>query len=231
MENAQLARKRRILALVSGAVLLVVMLLITWGMCGWLNSFSRESLRQYIRSFGSVSWIIFLALQILQVFVALIPGEVLESVAGFAFGPWVGTLLCYVGIAIASVLVFALTRKFGIKLVEVFVSREKINQLSFLNTEKKRDLLIFLVFFIPGTPKDLLTYFAGLTKIKLGTFLLISLVARIPSVITSTFGGHLLGEKNYIWAAVVYAITGFISILGMICYKLWIGHKNAKDSQ
>ena len=218
-------KKKKLLAGISVSVVVVLFLLITWFICRWLTSFSQEGLRDYIRSFGSAGWIVFLVLQILQVFIALIPGELLETVAGFAFGPIAGTLLCYAGIAIASSLVFMLTRKFGVKLVEIFVSIEKINQMRFLNTEKKRDLLIFLAFFIPGTPKDLLTYFVGLTEIRLGTFLALSLIARIPSVITSTFGGHLLGEGEYILAIVVYAVTGILSFLGMMGYNAWIKHK------
>lgn len=226
MDDTHYNRKRKLLAGISIAVVVVLFLLVTWFLWRWLASFSQESLRDYIRSFGAAGWLVFLVLQVLQVFIALIPGELLESAAGFVFGPIVGTLLCYAGIVIASSLVFVLTRKFGIKLVEVFVSREKINQLRFLNTEKKRDLLIFLAFFIPGTPKDLLTYFVGLTEIKLGTFLAISLVARIPSVVTSTFGGHLLGEGDYISAIIVYAATAIVSILGMVGYNIWMKHKN-----
>lgn len=225
MDNTHYNRKRKLLAGISIAVVVTLFLLVTWFICRWLASFSEEGLRDYIRSFGSAGWIVFLLLQILQVFIALIPGELLESVAGFAFGPLVGTLLCYGGIAIASTLVFLLTRKYGVRLVEVFTSREKINQLRFLNTDRKRDLLIFLAFFIPGTPKDLLTYFVGLTEIKLGTFLALSLIARIPSVVTSTFGGHLLGEGKYVLAIVIYAITGVISLLGMVCYNKWLKNK------
>ena len=227
MDDKHYNRKRKLLAGISAAVVVILLLLVTLILWRWLASFSQEGLRDYIRSFGAAGWLVFLALQILQVFIALIPGELLESAAGFVFGPIVGTLLCYAGIVIASSLVFALTRKFGIKLVEVFVSREKINQLRFLNTEKKRDLLIFLAFFIPGTPKDLLTYFVGLTEIKFRTFLAISLVARIPSVVTSTFGGHLLGVGDYISAIIVYAATAIVSILGMVGYNIWMKHKNA----
>ena len=227
MDDKHYNRKRKLLAGISAAVVVILLLLVTLILWRWLASFSQEGLRDYIRSFGAAGWLVFLVLQILQVFIALIPGELLESAAGFVFGPIVGTLLCYAGIVIASSLVFALTRKFGIKLVEVFVSREKINQLRFLNTEKKRDLLIFLAFFIPGTPKDLLTYFVGLTEIKLRTFLAISLVARIPSVVTSTFGGHLLGVGDYISAIIVYAATAIVSILGMVGYNIWMKHKNA----
>ena len=227
MDEKHYNRKRKLLAGISAAVVVILLLLVTLILWRWLASFSQEGLRDYIRSFGAAGWLVFLVLQILQVFIALIPGELLESAAGFVFGPIVGTLLCYAGIVIASSLVFVLTRKFGIKLVEVFVSREKINQLRFLNTEKKRDLLIFLAFFIPGTPKDLLTYFVGLTEIKFHTFLAISLVARIPSVVTSTFGGHLLGEGDYISAIIVYAATAIVSILGMVGYNIWMKHKNA----
>lgn len=111
------------------------------------------------------------------------------------------------------------------KLVEIFVSRERINTLRFLNTERKRDTFIFLLFFIPGTPKDLFTYFVGLTEIKLSTFLTISMVARIPSILSSTFGGHLLGEKQYLGAILLYGITGGVSIIGLFIYNSIIRKK------
>lgn len=227
MNDMQYNRGRKWFVGISAALVIVFVLLLTWFVWKWLASFSQEGLREYIRSFGAAGWLVFLVLQILQVFIALIPGELLESAAGFVFGPVFGTVLCYAGIAIASVLVFLLTRKFGIKLVEVFVSRERINALRFLNSAKKRNLVIFLAFFIPGTPKDILTYFAGLTEIKLGAFLAISLIARIPSVVTSTFGGHLIGEKDYVSAVVVYAITGVISLLGMLGYNRWMKRREA----
>ena len=219
------ARRRKWLAGISLAVVLLLMVALTLFVSHWLRSFSQEDFREYIRSFGAASWLVMLGLQILQVFIALIPGEFVESAAGFVLGPWVGTAVCYLGICLASTLIFTLTRRYGVKWVEVFVSREKINELRFLNTEQKRNTLIFLLFFIPGTPKDLLTYFVGLTDIKLTTFLLLSLVARIPSVITSTFGGHLLGQERYIGAVVLYAITGLLSLLGMLGYNGYLKKK------
>ena len=229
MDNA--AEKRR--KWLSGISLTVVALLalgLTVFVWRWLASFSQEDFRDYIQSFGVLGWLVLLGIQVLQVFIALIPGELVESAAGFAFGPLTGTLICYLGIAIATVSVFLLTRKIGIKLVEVFVSREKINQLRFLNTEAKRNTLFFLLFFIPGTPKDLFTYFAGLTDIKLGTFLAISLVARIPSVLSSTFGGHMLGEGKYTGAILLYGITGLVSVLGMLLYRQILRKKNGTSA-
>ena len=212
-------RRRKLLAGISLAVVALLVVLLTLFISGWLRSFSKDDFREYIRSFGALGPLVLLGLQILQVFIALIPGEIVETAAGYVLGPWLGTAVCYLGIAVASSLIFTLTRRYGVKLVEVFVSREKINELRFLNTAQKRNMLIFLIFFIPGTPKDLLTYFVGLTDIRLRTFLLLSMVARVPSVISSTFGGHLLGEEKYWGAVILYGITGLLSILGMVVYN------------
>ena len=229
MNHTPYDRRRKLLAGISVTVVIALMLFATWLIGRWLTSFSQEGLRDYILSFGGASRGVFLGLQILQVFIALIPGEIIESVAGFLYGPIWGTLLCYMGLAVASSMVFFLTRRFGIKLVEVFVSREKINSLRFLNTEKKRNTLIFLIFFIPGTPKDLVTYFIGLTDIKFGTFLALSLVARFPSIISSTLGGHFLGVKNYTPAILVYGLTAILGFLGMILYNKWSKKKEASS--
>lgn len=219
MENQTYERRRKWLSGISLAVVAVLAILATVLIGRWLGSFSDDSFRDYIRSFGPAGWLVLLGLQFLQVFIALIPGELLETGAGYAFGPLWGTVLCYVGVALASTAVFLLTRRFGVKLVEVFISREKINQLSFLRTERKRNTLVFVLFLIPGTPKDLLTYFVGLTDMKLGSFLLISLVARLPSVLSSTAGGHLLGEGNLVGALWLYGITGLVSIAGLLIYN------------
>lgn len=231
MENEQYLRRRKWLSGISIAVVIILATLVTVFICNWLTAFSQDEFRDYIRSFGLLGWLVLLGLQFLQVFIALIPGELLESAAGYAFGPLVGTLICYAGVAAASSLVFLLTRKLGIRLVEAFISREKINQLRFINTARKRELLVFLLFFIPGTPKDLLTYFVGLTDMKLGTFLAISLVARIPSVLSSTFGGHLLGEGKYWGAVLLYGITGIVSLIGMWVYNRILRKKQASVSE
>lgn len=221
-------KTKKILAILSLAVVIILALLATLFVWKWLSSFSEEGFRDYIRSFGPWGWLVLFGVQFLQVFIALIPGEVVETAAGYAFGPLWGTIICYAGVAAASALIFFLTRRFGIRLVEVFVSREKINELKFINTSKKRNFLIFILFFIPGTPKDLITYFAGLTDIKITEFLCISLVARFPSVISSTFGGHLLGEGQYIHALLLYGITGAVSIAGLLIYNKIIKSRQEK---
>lgn len=230
-ENADYLRRKKWLTGISIAVIVVLAGLATWFLWNWLASFSDEGFREYIQSFGPAGWLVLLALQFLQVFIALIPGEILETGAGYAFGPLWGTVICYVGVGLASALVFWLVRRFGVKMVEVFVDREKINELSFLRDDKKRNFLVFLLFLIPGTPKDLLTYFVGLTDMKFGIFMAISMVARIPSVLSSTIGGDLLGQGN-IWGAVwLYGITAAVSLIGILVYNAILRHKKKKETE
>lgn len=217
-------KRRRIVGMIS----ILVMLLLTAGLSFFLYNVllkqvdTPEEFRAYIEGFGWKGRFVFLGLQCLQVVVALIPGEIIEVGAGYAFGPVEGTLLCMAGIALASSLIFMLVKRWGIRLVELIVSREKINDLRFINSERKLKRTTFILFFIPGTPKDLFTYFAGLTRIRLHEFLVISLLARIPSVVSSTIGGHIIGDQNYIFAIILFAVTGLVSLCGMALYSHFV---------
>ena len=178
-----------------------------------------ERFRAWVDSSGFVSRVIFVGMVVFQLIIALIPGEPLEMGAGYAFGAWEGTILCIIGCVIGSALVFLFVRRFGVKLVEVFFPREKIRSLRFLQDSRRLNLLTFIVFFIPGTPKDLLSYFIGLTDMKLGTWLLITAVARIPSIVTSTVTGDALGLKDYQFALIAFGVTLALSLLGILVYR------------
>jgi len=180
---------------------------------------SAAELRAFLDGYGWKGRFILLGLQCLQIVVALIPGEILELGAGYAYGAVEGTLICLAGVAISSSLIFLLVKKLGSPMVELFISREKISQLRFINSSNKLKRLVFVMFLIPGTPKDVLTYFVGLTQMRLPQFLILSLIARIPSVVSSTICGQMLGDKDYVTACIVYAITGAISVLGYCLYS------------
>jgi uncharacterized membrane protein YdjX (TVP38/TMEM64 family) len=178
-----------------------------------------EQFRLWVGSHGLLSHIAFVGMVAFQVVLALIPGEPLEIGAGYAFGFWEGTLLCVIGVLLGGMLVFWMTRKWGTKVVSLFFSMEKIQSLKFLQDTQRLHVLTFILFFIPGTPKDLLTYVAGLTPIRFGTYLLISNLARIPSIVTSTIGGNALGEKNYLFAVITFLAVGAFSVVGLLLYR------------
>lgn len=178
-----------------------------------------EQFRAWVDEHGVWSRIAFIGMVVFQVIFAVIPGEPLEIGAGYAFGVWEGTLLSSIGAVFGGALVLLLVRRFGVKLVEIFFSREKIQSLGFMKSSRRLELFTFLVFLIPGTPKDLISYFAGLTPISLSHFLLISGVARLPSIITSTIGGDALGEKQYLAAGIIFCITVVLSLAGIWYYR------------
>lgn len=214
------------------SILAFVIFLVFCGLVSWfigrpmINFVSEpEKFRTWVESHGIMGDITFIAMMFLQVVIALIPGEPLEIGAGYAFGEIKGTLLCILATTLGSMVVFLLVRTLGVRFVEVFFDSRKIRELKILKNSRKRNLLIFLVFFLPGTPKDLLTYFVGLTDIKIGHFLLLASLARLPSVITSTVGGGALGVKEYKTAIIVFAITLIISGIGWIIYKIILNKK------
>lgn len=189
-----------------------------------------DQYRAWIEGKGLWGQISFVAMFFFQVIVAIIPGEPLEICAGYAFGAVEGTILSMIGIALGSAAVFLLVRTLGVKLVEVFFSVEKIRSMRFLRESRKRNALTFIIMLIPGTPKDLLSYFVGLTDMKLSEWLIITTVARIPSVVTSTVGGSALAEQNYMSAAIVFAVTAVISIIGILIYSKISRRREEKKS-
>ncbi len=229
-ESARYQKRRRVIALCSLVILVALFSWLTYFLTKQFLVFDKspEEFKAFVEGYGWTGRFVALGIQILQVIVSLIPGEVVEVGIGYTFGAVEGTLLCMAGVAIASSLVFLLVKRLGVRLVELFVSREKIDELRFINSEKKLKRLIFILFFIPGTPKDLLTYFVGLTRIKLHEFLIISLIARIPSLVSSTIGGNLIQQESYGGAVWLFVITGAISLAGMLLYNRIVSFRSKK---
>ena len=216
---------------IAGIVIFILfMAVIAWFIGRPLVRFVEEpeKFQLWVDSHGIWGRLAFIGMVVLQVIVAIIPGEPLEIGAGYAFGVIEGTMLCLIGMFIGGVTVFCFVRRFGIKVVEVFFSREKIDSLRFLQNEKRVKLVAFLLFLLPGTPKDILSYVVGLTKLPLSTWILITTVARIPSVLTSTLAGAALGEGEHVSAAVAFGIMFLLSGAGFVCYRFIKRHREKR---
>lgn len=184
-----------------------------------------QRLRQELQAFGIFGQLIFAGIMALQVIFVFLPGEIIEVTSGYLYGPIHGLLICMLGSAIGSTFIYIFVKKWGITFISRFIGLKKINEMQFLQNKENLNILLFIIFFIPGTPKDILTYFIPLTDMKLKTFLFITTIARIPSIITSTIGGDAIGVKNYVFSIIVFALTGIISLIGIIFYKKII-HKH-----
>lgn len=210
-------------------LLWILAIIVFLGFCffvGWLIGMPMarlagqpEEFRAWVDSFGVWSRLIFVGIVFLQVLIALIPGEPLELAAGYIFGAVEGTLLAMAGILLGSLVVFLLVKKLGPQFVEVFFSERELKRLAFLRNPQKAKVLAFVLMTIPGTPKDLLSYFAGLTPLSVPQWLGIVAVSRIPSLLTSTVSGGLAGTENYLLSAIVFAFTLCLSGIGILYYR------------
>lgn len=214
-------RKQQLKVLTALILGILAMLALCWLVGSPLIRFASqpELFRQWVDSHGIWGQLAYMGMVMLQVILAVIPGEPFEIAGGYAFGAVKGTLLCLTAATAGSLLVFGMVRLLGHRLVRVFFSQKQIDSLRFLKTSPRRDFLFLMIFMIPGTPKDLMCYFAGLTDIRLGVWLLICSLGRIPSLVTSTVGGDALGTENYRFAAVVFAAALGLSGLGLLLYR------------
>lgn len=212
--------KKKTVKIISFIALLLVMGLLVYVSIPLIKFIKNpEEFKKWIDSFGIYSPIAYILITIISIIFPIIPGEPLEMVAGYAFGAIKGTILCLLAECLGSIIVILIVKKFGRRLVEYFFSKEKIDSLKFLQSSSKRINIFAIIFIIPGTPKDLLCYFGGLTDIDLKTLLLIVTVGRFPSIITSTLIGGHLGEQNYLYAIIVFVITAIISLGGIFVYN------------
>ena len=220
-ERSLTDRQKKWIAGTGVFLFLVLSALVCWFAGRPLIRFVREPERfqAWVDAQGVRAPLLFVGMVVLQIVVAIIPGEPLEIAAGYAFGALEGTLLCLIGALVGRVAVFLLVRRFGVRAVEVFFPLEKVQSLRFLQNEKKLTFWVFFLFFLPGTPKDVLCYIVGLTKLPLRSWIIISTIAPIPSIITSTLGGSALGMGRYTFAAAVFGATLAISAAGLLVYR------------
>lgn len=179
---------------------------------------ARDALKDRILSFGVWGWLVFASLQMFQIVFAIIPGEPIEVIGGLLYGPWGGLFACMLGSLAGTVLVYYLVKLLGSSFINRMVNVEKTEKLKFLHNNKKLNIIVFILFFIPGTPKDILTYFIPLTEIKPLHYFIITTIARIPSIITSTFAGSAIDQGEWVTMILIFAITGAVALLGIIFY-------------
>lgn len=173
-------------------------------------------LEVYIESLGFLGIFVLLIVQILQVVIAIIPGEAVEILAGLLYGTLLGFVICEIGMLIGTIMIYYFVKKVSKNHIEKVNNQEKFSKFKILNNAQSLETLTFIMFFIPGTPKDLLTYFMPFTKIEPRKFFVIVAVARMPSIISSTYAGASLGEGEWLKMSITFL---FIMVTGLLGIK------------
>lgn len=187
---------------------------------GWLQG--------QVSALGVWGVLALLGVQVLQVVVAVIPGEPVELAAGAMYGAFGGLALCLLGCLVGSAGVFLAVRRRGQAAFERTALAAQLRQYRFLQDESRLEGLVFLLYLIPGTPKDILVYVCALSPLSLGRFLLLSTAARVPSVVTSTWAGSSFAG-NDLWLTLgIFACTGLLGLGGIWFHKKLLEGKNGK---
>lgn len=159
--------------------------------------------------------LIFIGLQSAQVVAAPIPGELTGFVGGVVFGPLWGMVYSMIGLSLGSWLAFMLARLFGRPLVERVASADTISRYDYVMKHKGL-LLAFLLFLIPGFPKDLLCYLLGLGHMRQRDFLMVAMSGRLFGTALLTMGGTYFQNEHYGALFAVIAISLLVILIGMV---------------
>jgi uncharacterized membrane protein YdjX (TVP38/TMEM64 family) len=184
----------------------------------WDLFHNRHQLKAVLRSFGPYSPFGLIMLHILHAVIPPLPGEAIEFLGGYVFGVWAGMLYSMIGLILGSWLSFSIARIFEKRIVERFVSPELRKKLDYLSGHEGV-ILGFLLFLIPGFPKVALCYLLGLTPMRLGIFLIISTIGRIPGTLMATLQGAKAFDQQYITLLILLGISALIILIFYIYYE------------
>jgi uncharacterized membrane protein YdjX (TVP38/TMEM64 family) len=186
----------------------------------------HQQLKDFILSFGIYSPLAFILVQVVQVVVAPIPGGATEFLGGYLFGVKAGFIYSMIGLTLGSWFAFSTARMFEKWAIEKFVSAQTIKKFDYL-VEHEGVILSFLLFLIPGFPKDALCYILGLTTMHLGIFLVISTIGRIPGTLMVTLQGAKAFEHQYKLFLILLGVSALV-ILAFYIYHEEIHHQVKK---
>ncbi|MCX7024248.1 MAG: VTT domain-containing protein [Spirochaetes bacterium] len=176
---------------------------------------SSESVRSWVLARGASAPLVFVGLQVLQVVVFVIPGEIVQVAGGFLFGVRGGVALSSIGILAGSLVNFTAGRVLGRPFVESVFGRTRVERLEKTTESGRAAASFFLLFVIPGIPKDALCYVAGMGRLSFPVFMLISGIGRLPGILGSTWMGSAAFDRQYNVALAILAVSSALFFIGL----------------
>lgn len=222
-KSSRIRKTLKITGLIAAAVITVVICILLIPYLSKLGRMNKEELNAaletadtFLRRLGPIRYILMALLQIFQMIFAPIPGGPVAVMMGFMFGPIVGTLLTIFSTSLGTMLIIWCVERFGMKFVNMFINSKGFDKLKFLHNPSGRDALLFLLFLIPGTPKDIITFFAPFTGARPRNIVVLASVARIPSIFLMVYLGDAISDGNLVKSAIILTIAAVIGLIGII---------------
>lgn len=174
-----------------------------------------EKIKEFVMSYGNYGYIVFLIIQIIQVVAFFIPGEIIQIASGYIYGTVIGSIASIIGISIGSIIVYSLAFKFGKPFVKKIISERDLKLFQKILHFGSIKYIVFLIYLIPGLPKDVLGYFCGIADIDFKDFIIYSTAGRVPGIVVSAyFGQELLSGENHklIFIAISMSILFIVGV-------------------
>ncbi len=211
--------KKRDIKTISFMIFVVVIILLSFLVYPLFKDVrSFDALARTVEGYGFLGIVLLFFMQIFQVVAAFIPGEIIEFASGLLYGWAGGFIICIAGLFIGQYLIFKLVSVWGHNVLDLILDKKFVKRFSFLKDTRKVKRLTLLLYFLPATPKDMLTYFMPITSINIKEFMIISLIARIPSVLSSTVAGSQITDGNFKITIFIYVGLAIFGIIGAIIY-------------
>jgi uncharacterized membrane protein YdjX (TVP38/TMEM64 family) len=196
------------------SVLFVLLTAVVWVVVAdapfvrWLIRLYQDKhfLKETVRSWGWMAPLVFIAIQAFQVIISPIPGEVTGPVGGALFGTFWGVIYSTIGLTAGTLFCFWVGRRWGEPLVRPWLSEHNWNRMNFI-LEAEGAIICFVLYLIPGFPKDIISYLFGISPMPFWIFAVVSTVGRIPGTIISSYFGAHIAEQQYIYAIAFMAIV------------------------
>ena len=229
-------KRTKILRIILTIGIVTVLAIFLWGLAPFIKGLATTegqiAFKEKIDSMGLYGIFLLFGLQILQILLVILPGEPFEVLAGMCYGTWGGTLFITISVFITTTIIFFTVRKLGKKYLYNFFQREKVDKImksKLLKNPRNINIVLFILFFLPATPKDLIVFIGGLLPIKPLRFILISTLVRFPSVITSTMVGANITKGNWELSLIIYGVTFVIAALSIYLISLKDKNKEIID--
>lgn len=179
-----------------------------------------QSLTAAIRDAGVWGVLICIGLQFIQIVVAFIPGEVVQAAIGLVYGTLLGGVITLLGALVSSVFIFYLVKLLGAPFVQDMLGKSEGGKAAavqrFFENTKQLNVTVFILYFIPGMPKDVFTYLVPLTSIRPSDFFVLSTIARAPAVFATTFVMSAMSRQDYLSAGIVAVVFGGLGLIGIV---------------
>lgn len=212
MKIYQFIKKHRTLILTAGLIIIILVLGYKYRQYVCMLK-SPKTFKTFITSFGYYGVFVFIFFQFLQVTIFFIPGEAIQVAGGWIYGTLGATILSLIGITIGSILIFLLSKKYGRSLVEKFIAETKLKSIESALDSKKLNFIVFLIYFLPGIPRDSIIFVCGISKISLEKFLVYSTLGRIPALVLSCYlGSNMLALNKTLLFFMIFVVVVFFLI-------------------